>query len=166
MASSDPVAQNPFNHMSAVKAEGVGEQSIRWHELRESLNLLMVPSTLTTCISHLARIPSLRWMHGNVQLFTSDLSIAYLIAASPRYGISRPFNFFGYVDTADMDFLASELAKAATHNHTFVMSHYPTATMIFGKTSDGRTFWELSKHISVWLCGHLHRLFAGLGKTM
>ncbi|KAJ3036271.1 Transmembrane protein 62 [Rhizophlyctis rosea] len=86
--------------------------------------------------------------------------------ACPRYGVSRPFNFFGYLDTADMDFLATELQKAKSHNHTFVMSHYPTATMMFGKTSDGTTFWELSNHISIWLCGHLHRLFAGLGKTM
>ncbi|KAJ3292486.1 Transmembrane protein 62 [Borealophlyctis nickersoniae] len=84
----------------------------------------------------------------------------------PRYGVSRPFNFFGYLDTSDMDFLATELEKSRSHNHTFVMSHYPTATTLFGQTSDGRRFWEVSRDISVWLCGHLHRLFGGLGKTM
>ncbi|KAI8927600.1 hypothetical protein BC831DRAFT_497685 [Entophlyctis helioformis] len=90
------------------------------------------------------------------------------VDACPEAGATRPINFFGYLDTKDMDFLASSLiaGKNLHHNHTFVMSHYPTATMLFGHTSDELTFPMLSSHISLWLCGHLHKLAGGLGETM
>ena len=86
----------------------------------------------------------------------------------PKTGAGRPFNFFGYLDTSDMDFLASVLVKSIVekHNHTFGMSHYPTGTTLFGKTKSGIGFWDLSRHVSIWLCGHLHQLAAGLGDTM
>lgn len=39
----------------------------------------------------------------------------------PKTGPGRPFNFFGYLDTSDMDFLANTLIKSIKerHNHTF-----------------------------------------------
>ena len=47
----------------------------------------------------------------------------------PKTGPGRPFNFFGYLDTSDMDFLASSLIKSIKerHNHTFgyVVVQYP-----------------------------------------
>ncbi|KAH6574577.1 hypothetical protein BASA60_005484 [Batrachochytrium salamandrivorans] len=90
------------------------------------------------------------------------------IDACPEVGATRPINFFGYFDTNDMDFLASEIlaGKRLGHNHTFVMSHYPTSTTLFGRTSNDVSFWDLSQNISIWLCGHLHKLAAGLGETM
>nr|KAJ3422598.1 Transmembrane protein 62 [Polyrhizophydium stewartii] len=90
------------------------------------------------------------------------------VDACPEAGATRPINFFGYLDTKDMDFLASQIlvGQQQAHNHTFVMSHYPTSTMLFGETSDGLSFWDISHHISVWLCGHLHKLAGGLGETM
>ncbi|KAI8897809.1 Metallo-dependent phosphatase-like protein [Globomyces pollinis-pini] len=86
----------------------------------------------------------------------------------PETGAGRPLNFFGYFDTKDMDFLATSLIKSihGNHNHTFGMSHYPTGTTLFGKTSDGIGFWQLSHHFSIWFCGHLHKLAGGLGETM
>lgn len=86
----------------------------------------------------------------------------------PETGAGRPFNFFGYLDTRDMDLLANTLTKSIIerHNHTFGMSHYPTGTTLFGKTKDGIGFWDLTQHVSVWFCGHLHQLAGGLGETM
>ncbi|KAJ3090389.1 Transmembrane protein 62 [Quaeritorhiza haematococci] len=84
----------------------------------------------------------------------------------PKYGASRPFNFFGTLDTEDMDFLHDELEKAATFNHTFVLSHYPTATTLFGHSSNGLTFTDLSSRVTAFLCGHLHRLILGLGHKL
>lgn len=99
------------------------------------------------------------------------------IDGCPKLGITRPFNFFAYLDNNDMDFLEtnsnayfyknnqSNLNRNPS-NHTFVMAHYPTATMLFGTTSSGKNFDMLAHHFSIWLSGHLHRLFAGLGNKM
>lgn len=46
------------------------------------------------------------------------------------------------------------------------MSHYPTGTTLFGKTKNGIGFWDLTQHVSIWLCGHLHKLAGGLGDQM
>lgn len=73
-------------------------------------------------------------------------------------------NFFGYLDESDMDFLQAGLEKPA--NHSFVLSHYPSGTVIKGFSSKGDSFSKVTKNASIWLSGHLHRLFAGLGKTM
>ncbi|SAM03891.1 hypothetical protein [Absidia glauca] len=85
------------------------------------------------------------------------------IDACPKRGPSRPFNFFGYLTSNTMDRLANALLKPS--NHTF-FSHYPTTTMVFGVSSQGYTFRDLAKHYSVYFCGHLHRLIAGLGDVL
>ncbi|KAJ3380329.1 Transmembrane protein 62, partial [Lobulomyces angularis] len=84
--------------------------------------------------------------------------------ACPKYGTTRPFNFFGYYDIEDMDHLSASLNEF--HNHSFVMSHYPTSTTLFGKSSKGETFEQLSNLISVFFSGHLHTLFFNLGGKM
>jgi hypothetical protein len=86
----------------------------------------------------------------------------------PETGASKPLNFFGYLDSNDMDFLGNALIKSilSKHNHTFAMSHYPIGTTSYGKTHDGIGFWELTHHISIWFSGHLHKLAGGLGETM
>ncbi|KAI8342116.1 Metallo-dependent phosphatase-like protein [Chlamydoabsidia padenii] len=86
------------------------------------------------------------------------------IDACPKRGPSRPFNFFGYLTSNTMDRLANALLKPA--NHTFVFSHYPTTTMVFGVSKQGHTFRDLAKYYSVYFCGHLHRLIAGLGDVL
>ncbi|KAI9305937.1 Metallo-dependent phosphatase-like protein [Cunninghamella echinulata] len=57
------------------------------------------------------------------------------IDACPKRGPSRPFNFFGYLTSNTMDRLSHALMKPA--NHTFVFSHYPTTTMVFGVSQHG-----------------------------
>ncbi|KAI9271533.1 Metallo-dependent phosphatase-like protein [Phascolomyces articulosus] len=52
--------------------------------------------------------------------------------ASPKKGPSRPINFFGYLTSTAMDHLASAIMTPTQYNHTFVFSHYPTTTMVFG----------------------------------
>ncbi|GAA5817187.1 hypothetical protein MFLAVUS_010729 [Mucor flavus] len=70
------------------------------------------------------------------------------IDACPKRGPSRPLNFFGYLTSKTMD----QLEKALTYkpfNHTFVFSHYPTSTMVFGVSNKGRTFRDLASHYSL-----------------
>ncbi|CAO3608777.1 unnamed protein product [Cunninghamella blakesleeana] len=86
------------------------------------------------------------------------------IDACPKRGPSRPFNFFGYLTSSTMDRLSHVLMKPS--NHTFVFSHYPTTTMVFGVSNHGHTFRDLAKYYSVYFCGHLHRLIAGLGDVL
>ncbi|KAI9340783.1 Metallo-dependent phosphatase-like protein [Zopfochytrium polystomum] len=88
--------------------------------------------------------------------------------ACPNVGTSRPFNFFGVLDNADMNILASVVDKAGAegHNHTFVATHYPTSTLITGFANDGRGMKDLAPRVSMWVCGHLHRLVLDIGKKM
>ncbi|CAJ0847953.1 2277_t:CDS:10 [Entrophospora sp. SA101] len=87
--------------------------------------------------------------------------------ACPKLGPARPFNFFGYYEIEDMDNLANKIHDASLNsNHIFLMAHYPTATTVYGKTSKGESFHDLSRHISVYICGHLHKLAWGLGERL
>ncbi|CAG8577725.1 8687_t:CDS:2, partial [Cetraspora pellucida] len=86
------------------------------------------------------------------------------IDACPKSGPSRPYNFFGYYEISDMDRLSEKLLDVSVKsNHTFLLAHYPKATLLYGRTSKGETFEDLSNRISVYMCGHLHKLAFGLG---
>lgn len=95
-------------------------------------------------------------------------SFIALDACPQNIGPSKPLNFFGILDSKDMNFFASALNHSITHshNHTFAMTHYPTATILLGRTKEGVDFWDMSHHVSLWLSGHLHKLAGGLGETM
>ncbi|KAJ1942526.1 hypothetical protein FBU59_003172, partial [Linderina macrospora] len=82
----------------------------------------------------------------------------------PKYGFARPLNFFGYLDARDMQQLEQRMALAAGANHTFLLNHYPVSTMLYGKYS--KSFGELAKGVSVFLCGHLHQLVGGIGAQL
>ncbi|KAI9140240.1 hypothetical protein BKA69DRAFT_528911 [Paraphysoderma sedebokerense] len=88
--------------------------------------------------------------------------------ACPPQGPSRPFNFFAVLTANDLDFLQSAIINATSqqHNHVVVMSHYPLSTTVIGTTSNGVGFDELSKGMSLYLCGHLHTLVGGIGKKL
>lgn len=65
-----------------------------------------------------------------------------------------------------MDKLAEQLSDTNQSNHTFLMSHYPTSTIVFGTSSKGETFETLSQKVSLFVSGHLHRLVKNLGLRM
>ncbi|KAF9433045.1 Transmembrane protein 62 [Entomortierella beljakovae] len=88
------------------------------------------------------------------------------IDACTKPGPARPYNFFGLFETPDMDNLKQRLDLTRDNNHTFVFSHYPVTTTMFGETSEGESFAELSKAFSVYMCGHLHTLKWGLGDAL
>ncbi|KAF9898351.1 Transmembrane protein 62, partial [Lobosporangium transversale] len=88
------------------------------------------------------------------------------IDACPKPGPARPYNFFGLFETPDMDNLKQRLDLSKGNNHTFVFSHYPVTTTMFGETSTGESFADLSKAFSVYMCGHLHKLKWGLGDAL
>ena len=73
-------------------------------------------------------------------------------------------NFFGYLDQSDLDFLESSIQPRS--NHTFILSHYPSGTLIKGTSSKGSSFPYVTRNVSVWFSGHLHKLIGGLGNTM
>ncbi|KAJ3169764.1 Transmembrane protein 62, partial [Irineochytrium annulatum] len=86
----------------------------------------------------------------------------------PAVGTSRPFNFFGTMSTHDLDALSAFISSAQLHhhNHTFVLTHYPNAVTVSGRSSKGETLRSLSPFVSLWLSGHLHQLILGIGATM
>ena len=102
-------------------------------------------------------------MHGKVfNVYEMD----HLHAVSPIHGPSRPFNFFGYFDTGDMNYLEERLRTYRGSNHTFLLSHYPLSTTVTGVTTSGKSFDDLSRYFSAMLCGHLHLLVGGLGDRL
>ncbi|CAO3600628.1 unnamed protein product [Absidia cylindrospora] len=96
--------------------------------------------------------------YGNYRFVAMD--------ACPKKGPARPLNFYGYVTTNTMDRLESTLLDETTYNHTFLFTHYPTTTMVFGQSSLGRTFQDILQQTSIYFCGHLHRLAFGLGDVL
>ncbi|KNE58198.1 hypothetical protein AMAG_05010 [Allomyces macrogynus ATCC 38327] len=84
----------------------------------------------------------------------------------PNRGPSRPFNFFGVYDRDDVDFLESALAAHSRANHTFLLGHYPLSTTLQVPASSGRTLAALTRHVSLYLCGHLHRFKWGVAQVM
>ncbi|KAJ2719812.1 hypothetical protein GGI07_004981 [Coemansia sp. Benny D115] len=82
----------------------------------------------------------------------------------PKHGFARPMNFFGYLDADDMQRLEGRMQQAAGSNHTFLLNHYPVSTMLYGKYN--RSFGDLVKGVSVFLCGHLHHLVGGVGAQL
>lgn len=62
-----------------------------------------------------------------------------------------------------MDFLASHSGRS---NHTFLATHYPSSCTLFSKSSEGKTFSDIAKGISIHLNGHLHTLVFGLGARL
>lgn len=95
-------------------------------------------------------------------------SFIALDACPQEIGPSKPLNFFGFLDQKDMNFFASALNNSLErhHNHTFGMTHYPTSTLLFGRTREGLDFWEMSHHVTLWFSGHLHTLAGGIGDKM
>ncbi|KAJ3406595.1 Transmembrane protein 62 [Chytriomyces hyalinus] len=85
--------------------------------------------------------------------------------ACPVIGVARPFNFFGILDTNDMNALAAiiDQSQRESHRHVFLATHYPLSTMIkTARTNDGRDFNQLARGASLWVSGHLHRLVGGV----
>jgi 3',5'-cyclic AMP phosphodiesterase CpdA len=139
-----------------------------WWDLRGNHDCFSVPSFSHS--ENMYQFLSAAKSEGYAFDWKKDFGTYSFIAldACPRVGASRPLNFFGYLDNNDMDFYAESLNRsvAQNHNHTFLMTHYPISYMMLGKTSDGIGFWEISQHVSLWLCGHLHKFIGGLGETM
>ncbi|KAJ1824678.1 hypothetical protein LPJ73_009315, partial [Coemansia sp. RSA 2703] len=80
------------------------------------------------------------------------------------HGFARPLNFFGYLDADGMRLLEQRMEAAQGSNHTFLLNHYPVSTMLYGRHR--RAFADMVRGVSVFLCGHLHQLAAGIGAQL
>ncbi|ORX46737.1 Metallo-dependent phosphatase [Hesseltinella vesiculosa] len=141
-----------------------------WYDIRGNHDCFDLPSWQSKVNHYRTHGQQAEQVERGQGIYTWQYSPSYgdyrfvAIDACPKRGPSRPFNFFGYLTSATMDRLVSAVTPLA--NHTFVFSHYPTTTMVFGVSSQGYTFKDLAKHYSVYFCGHLHRLIAGLGDVL
>ncbi|KAI7905451.1 Metallo-dependent phosphatase-like protein, partial [Cokeromyces recurvatus] len=79
---------------------------------------------------------------GNYQFVAID--------ACPKRGPSRPLNFFGYLTSKTMDQLEKALTLN-TFNHTFLFSHYPTTTMVFGIGDVLKSYNPITKSLELEL---------------
>lgn len=79
----------------------------------------------------------------------------------PSHGFARPLNFFGYLDGPSLQRLQDRLSECRSSNHTFLLNHYPLASMVFDRSLD-----QLLRQISVFMSGHLHQLVGDLGSKL
>ncbi|XP_054017516.1 transmembrane protein 62 isoform X2 [Dryobates pubescens] len=76
------------------------------------------------------------------------------VDATPNPGPKRPYNFYGILNTNQMEEL-SLMAKESLHsNHTIWFGHYPTSTII----SPAPGIRALMSSATAYLCGHLHTM--------
>ncbi|KAI1295983.1 Transmembrane protein 62 [Mortierella claussenii] len=137
-----------------------------WHDLRGNHDCFNVPGW-DSQHNKFAAMSSTRAPGFMFDVKTDYGKYGFIgIDACPKLGPARPYNFFGLFETPDMDNLRERLSLSQGNNHTFVFSHYPVTTTMFGETSAGETFAELSKSFSVYMCGHLHKLKWGLGEAL
>ncbi|ORZ08947.1 Metallo-dependent phosphatase-like protein [Absidia repens] len=81
--------------------------------------------------------------YGNYRFVAMD--------ACPKKGPARPLNFYGYVTTNTMDRLESTLLDETTFNHTFLFTHYPTTTMVFGLGDILKSYHTATKSLELEL---------------
>ncbi|KAG0314209.1 Transmembrane protein 62 [Dissophora globulifera] len=137
-----------------------------WHDLRGNHDCFDVPSW-DSKENMFANMSATRGPGFMFDVKTDYGKYGFIgIDACPEPGPARPYNFFGLFETPDMDNLKQRLALSKDNNHTFVFSHYPVTTTMFGETSAGESFADLSKAFSVYMCGHLHKLKWGLGDAL
>ncbi|RKP07847.1 hypothetical protein THASP1DRAFT_16473, partial [Thamnocephalis sphaerospora] len=115
-----------------------------WHDLRGNHDCFSVPDW-----SHRRNFYRKYGASPNRTGWAFDMQQSYgrytFVAADgcPQPGPGRLYNFFGYLDTADMDTFAARIDSARTANHTIMLNHYPVTTMVFGATSDGRGLGDM-----------------------
>ncbi|KAI8139188.1 Metallo-dependent phosphatase-like protein [Fennellomyces sp. T-0311] len=149
-----------------------GAKDVPWYDMRGNHDCFDLPSWQSHVNFYRTHGMSADRMEAGRGVYQWQITPSYgqyrfvAIDACPKRGPSRPFNFFGYLTSKTMDRLADALQPESHYNHTFVFSHYPTTTMVFGVSSKGHGFRDLAKLYSVYFCGHLHRLTAGLGEIL
>ena len=97
--------------------------------------------------SHYSHIVDLPW--GKYEVAAID--------GCPFPGSSSPLNFFGSWHSTRQKFNFSEYKV----RHSILLGHYPLSTLTF---NFGDIF-DFTRY-SLYLCGHLHTLFCGLGRDM
>ncbi|NXW62996.1 TMM62 protein, partial [Eurystomus gularis] len=69
-------------------------------------------------------------------------------------GPKRPFNFFGILNTNQMEELSLMATESLHSNHTIWFGHFPTSTVI----SPAPGIRQLMSSATAYLCGHLHTM--------
>ncbi|KAI7851580.1 Metallo-dependent phosphatase-like protein [Circinella umbellata] len=115
-----------------------GAQYMPWYDMRGNHDCFDLPSWQSHVNFYRTHGKSADLMEAGQGIYEWQLTPSYgkyrfvAIDACPKRGPSRPFNFFGYLTSKTMDRLADILQPESNYNHTFVFSHYPTTTMVFG----------------------------------
>ncbi|KAI9266707.1 Metallo-dependent phosphatase-like protein [Phascolomyces articulosus] len=115
-----------------------GAQYMPWYDMRGNHDCFDLPSWQSHVNFYRTHGKSADLMEAGQGIYEWQLTPSYgkyrfvAIDACPKRGPSRPFNFFGYLTSKTMDRLAQVLQPESHYNHTFVFSHYPTTTMVFG----------------------------------
>lgn len=151
-----------------LKDYGYYERENFWFDIRGNHDCFDVPGwhSEQNLFSKYSKMKSSTYS----QVFTLPFGKYGLIAIDgcPNYGPSRPFNFFGTLTTAKMSILEKQIddMMRAEVKHIFMISHYPIVTMQFELSKTGKNFYDLSRDVSVYLSGHLHRIVGGLGREL
>jgi len=81
------------------------------------------------------------------------------VDATPSPGLRAPYNFMGYLNGTDVQWIR-QTADKAQNGAIVAFGHYPTS-FVGVSGSGGRAFDEVmgAAGVHAYLCGHLHTMF-------
>ncbi|KAI8987128.1 Metallo-dependent phosphatase-like protein, partial [Pilobolus umbonatus] len=143
--------------------------SLDWYDMRGNHDCFNLPSWKSRVNYFRTHGNSADMVEQGKGIYTWQIKQPYseyqfiAMDACPKRGPSRPLNFFGYLTSRTMDRLETALTSK-TYNHTFVFSHYPTTSMVFGLGDVLQSYDPVTKSLELELGDMkehgLYRIFA------
>ncbi|KAI8096209.1 Metallo-dependent phosphatase-like protein [Halteromyces radiatus] len=133
------------------------EDDLPWYDMRGNHDCFDLPSWQSNINLYRTFGKSSQLLEEGKGVYSWQMNQSYgqyqfiAMDACPKKGPARPLNFYGYMPTNSMDRLESTLLDESTYNHTFLFTHYPTTTMIFGQSNILKSYDTTTKSLELEL---------------
>ncbi|CAL1536281.1 unnamed protein product [Lymnaea stagnalis] len=139
----------------------------KWLDLRgnhDSFNVLNFESENNFYRFHSGKNVQTADDHHGTYLYQHELPFGtysfIVMDACSKPGLHRPFNFFGYLDDAQIQYIKTLAALTKSSNQTIWLGHYPTSLIVH----DPPALRQIMSNSIAYLCGHLHTMMGYVPK--